>query len=140
MLGCFMCMMSSCGERRSIPPAPQPTSTVLPDYVKELTTAEAEKLLRTEPGLKVLDARHWDEMRTSVGFFSTAIACPEIQGADETIRKLDVNSTYLITCPLGERSRMIALKMSQRGFRKLYLLQGGLHAWIKEGRSLELKP
>lgn len=131
--------MSGCGKQRSLPPALQPSATVLPEVVKKLSVVEADALIRTEVNLKILDARHGDEMRSSNSYFSTAISCPEIQGPDEVIRQLDVNGSYLITCPLGERSRRIALKMSQLGFQKLYVLKGGLYAWIKEGRSLQVK-
>jgi len=45
------------------------------------------------------------------------------------IEKLDTSKTYLVYCRSGNRSGKACAFMAQKGFEKLYNLQGGIGAW-----------
>ncbi len=60
-----------------------------------------------------------------------------IEGADlitlgrlkRTLDSLDKNSSYLLVCATGHRSRAAAAAMRRKGFRKIGHLKGGMSAW-----------
>jgi rhodanese-related sulfurtransferase len=51
---------------------------------------------------------------------------------DRQISQLKKNKTYLIYCKSGKRSGKALITMQQKGFKKLYHLDGGITAWTQE--------
>lgn len=47
----------------------------------------------------------------------------------DDVQDLDKDKTYLIYCRSGGRSERACQMMSQMGFKDLYNLMGGIHAW-----------
>lgn len=45
------------------------------------------------------------------------------------IDKLDRDKTYIVFCRSGNRSKTACSLMAQKGFEKLYNLQGGIFGW-----------
>ena len=48
--------------------------------------------------------------------------------------KLEKEATYLVYCKIGRRSSNTCKMMSEKGFKKLYNLEGGYTAWSKENQ------
>jgi phage shock protein E len=59
--------------------------------------------------------------------------------AEQQIKKLDKNKTYLIYCAGGGRSADCADMMQAEGFRKIVNLEKGFDDWKKRGFAVEQK-
>ncbi len=53
------------------------------------------------------------------------------------IQNLNKNKTYLLYCRSGSRTRKAADQMQKAGFKKVYMLEGGLTAWKEAGKPVE---
>ena len=57
---------------------------------------------------------------------------------EEKMNQLDKkNTSYLVYCAVGGRSRGAMKKMKAAGFKSVYNLAGGVNAWSVEGMTLE---
>lgn len=52
---------------------------------------------------------------------------------EQNVAGLDKEKTYFVYCASGVRSAKAADKMTELGFTRLYVLEGGMKAWKKEG-------
>ncbi|MHA3770357.1 rhodanese-like domain-containing protein [Verrucomicrobiota bacterium sgz303538] len=101
---------------------------------KNVTPDEAEKLLKSQKDVVVLDVRTPDEFEAghiagakNVDFQSDDFA--------QKIAQLDKNKTYLVHCAAGGRSTR-ALKQL-KDFKSVYHMNGGISAWKEAGKPLE---
>lgn len=133
-LACFLC---SCEPAVVVAPTSPPT-VQLPAAVQVLSPAAAADLLRADTSWMILDARHWEEMR-STPYLTGAQPCPYLQGNEQQLQALDRAGKYFVYCPLGERSARTAARMAQLGFTTVATLAGGLQAWQQAGLSLQLR-
>ena len=53
------------------------------------------------------------------------------------VEKLNKNKTYLLYCRSGSRTRRAADQMQKAGFKKVYMLEGGITAWKEAGKPIE---
>jgi rhodanese-related sulfurtransferase len=53
------------------------------------------------------------------------------------IETLNKNKTYLLYCRSGSRTRKAADQMQKAGFKKVYMLEGGITAWNEAGKPVE---
>jgi len=53
-----------------------------------------------------------------------------------SIDQLDKNKTYLLYCRSGKRTAVAGAKMKAAGFKKVYMLDGGITAWKEKGKPL----
>jgi len=55
---------------------------------------------------------------------------------DAQIDELDKTKTYIVYCKMGGRSAMAMTLMKEKGFKKVFNLQGGIMQWQKENRPV----
>lgn len=55
---------------------------------------------------------------------------------DISVKDISKNQPVLITCLNGQRSLMAAQQLIKRGYRKVYVLKGGIEAWQRAGYTL----
>jgi rhodanese-related sulfurtransferase len=55
----------------------------------------------------------------------------------QEIEVLNRKQTYLIYCKSGRRSREAASIMEKAGFKKVYMLDGGITAWEEAGKPIK---
>jgi rhodanese-related sulfurtransferase len=55
----------------------------------------------------------------------------------QEIETLNKNKTYLLYCRSGSRTRKAADQMQKAGFKKVYMLEGGITAWNEAGKPVE---
>jgi rhodanese-related sulfurtransferase len=55
----------------------------------------------------------------------------------QEIEALNKNKTYLLYCRSGSRTRKAADQMQKAGFKKVYMLEGGITAWNEAGKPVE---
>lgn len=55
----------------------------------------------------------------------------------QEIETLNKKKTYLIYCRTGNKSRKAADLMEKAGFKRVYMLDGGITAWNQAGKPIE---
>jgi len=98
------------------------------DGVKTIGAAEFKKL-QTEPNTVVLDVRTPEEV--AGGIIQGASLFLDYHSAEfaQQLDGLDKEKTYLVYCRSGNRSGKAGAMMQEKGFKKLYNLEGGISAW-----------
>lgn len=61
-----------------------------------------------------------------------ALNIPSSGNLDRAADTLDKNFSYFFYCTTGYRSSRAAIKLYNKGFSKLFNLEGGINAWKKE--------
>lgn len=103
--------------------------------VKNIDANEAEKLLKENKRIVVLDVRTPKEF--SAGHIAGATNL-NFNAADfeKKLSALDKNQTYLVHCAAGGRSAKTRDLMKAEQFKTIYHLEGGLTAWEKAGKPV----
>jgi rhodanese-related sulfurtransferase len=102
----------------------------LDPYYFHLNYLKEEKVL-------LIDVREFFEYKKSR--IKDAVNIPSsgnLEFATDTINK---EHHIFLYCTTGYRSKRVALKFYDYGFRNLYNLEGGISAWKKEGYAVERK-
>ena len=55
----------------------------------------------------------------------------------QELEVLNKKNTYLLYCKTGIKSRKAADLMQKAGFKKVYMLDGGITAWNKAGKPIQ---
>jgi len=95
-----------------------------------VSVEQARGLIRSKPGLVVLDVRtaaEYDE-----GHISGALNRP-VQELEGRLSELDSSAEYLVYCRTGNRSSVAVQLMKSAGFDKVYHMSRGITAWIGAG-------
>jgi phage shock protein E len=115
----------------------KPAPSAAPDAVeKNVSPDEAEKLLKENPNIVVLDVRTEDEFK---GGHIPGAKNLDIFSADfaKQLAALDKNKTYLVHCAAGGRSARACKAMDAQKFTSIYHLNEGFNAWVKAGKPVE---
>jgi rhodanese-related sulfurtransferase len=56
---------------------------------------------------------------------------------EQEVNKLKKNKTYFVYCRSAKRTIPATEKMKELGFKKVYMLEGGLNNWVESGKPLE---
>ena len=95
---------------------------------KNISAADAKKMLNQSDIL-------WMDVRTpgeiEQGKIEGATVFVDFNGGtfEKTIETLDKTKTYVVYCRSGGRSSSAAERMTQKGFKSVYNLTGGISAW-----------
>jgi rhodanese-related sulfurtransferase len=110
-----------------------PLAGQIPDSVKYISLDPHgfyQQYFRTDSSL-LIDVREPFEYKSKRIKNSTNIpASGNIDRAADTINK---KLSLFLYCTSGFRSSRAAVKLYEKGFRKLYSLKGGITAWRKDG-------
>lgn len=68
-----------------------------------------------------------------------AINIPSSGNFEKAADSLNKDFTYFLYCSTDYRSRRVAEKLYDKGFRKLAILKGGIVAWKNDGMQVEKK-
>ena len=68
-----------------------------------------------------------------------AVNIPSSGNLEFAADTLDKESVLFLYCTTGYRSKNVAKKFSEKGFQKVYSLDGGINAWKKDGFPIERK-
>lgn len=126
----LLMLLSACSQAQRKPD--NQNSTIM---YKNLSPSEFEKGM-TAPDAVIIDVR--TPMEYKEGHIKNAklIDIYDRDFASE-IEKLDRNKTYYVYCRSGNRSSSAAGFMVSKGFTKVYNLNGGIGAWLSNGKPLE---
>jgi len=95
-----------------------------PPTVKQLTPEEAKAMLDRN-ALQLFDVRPAHERALA----SVSVARPLDDGGQEYLLSLDKNAPVAFLCHHGMRSQSAAEQLLGSGFRNVYNVRGGIHAW-----------
>jgi rhodanese-related sulfurtransferase len=85
----------------------------------------------------LIDVREFFEYKKSR--LKDAINIPSSGNLDFTADTLNKESALFLYCTSGFRSKRVAGKFYDKGFGKLYSLEGGINAWKKENMLVDRK-
>jgi rhodanese-related sulfurtransferase len=116
-------------------PAPAPAAATV-SAPKNISVDGADKLLKSDPKVVVLDVRTPDEFKSghipgakNLDFFGDDFA--------QQIAALDKSKTYLVHCAAGGRSTKACKVIEKDQFPFVYHLNEGFKAWEKAGKPVE---
>jgi phage shock protein E len=112
-------------------------SAQIPDSLKFKAVQPEEfltKIKNDKNGL-LIDVREKFEFRK--GHLQNAKNLPVSKGYKKIINTTDKNIPILLYCKSDPRSRKVAIKLYDAGFRNLYLLKGGINNWSRKGFPTE---
>jgi rhodanese-related sulfurtransferase len=83
----------------------------------------------------LVDVREFFEYRKSR--IKDAVNIPSSGNLDYAADTLGKGSALFFYCTTGYRSKRVASKFYDKGYHKVYSLEGGISAWKKEGMPVE---
>lgn len=94
-----------------------------------------EKMAEKKKKTRVLDVRTPEEVASGHLANSTNI---DVQNElfEDKIAQLNKNKTYLLYCRSGKRTAVAGAKMKAAGFKKVYMMEGGLNAWKDQQKPI----
>lgn len=103
---------------------------------KNVTVNEAEKLIKEDPKVVVLDVRTPDEFKA--GHIAGAKNI-DFHGDDfeKQVAALDKSKTYVVHCAAGGRSAQACKVIEQVQLPSVYHMKEGFKAWEKAGKPVE---
>ena len=106
------------------------------DKMINLSETEWVKLHDESEESVIIDVRTDDEFST--GYIEGAVNIDFYMGNEfiSEIDKLDKSKSYFIYCKSGARSGQTCELMKQKGFKKVYNLEGGILGWTGELEEL----
>ena len=134
----FGVLLAACGEPRipedSSASAPVPTATA---EARLVTPEEARTLVAWPPGVLVVDVRTAEEYDEGHLPGARRVQLDEIAAAiDAGEFPAPADAPLLVYCRAGSRSAQAAALLSERGFRRVYDLEGGIMAWGEAGQPV----
>ena len=111
----------------------------VPDSLKyiSLKPVEFQKALNSDNKALLIDVREYFEFKKSR--IDHAVNIPSSGNLDVPADTLDKESSLFLYCTSGFRSKRVAKHFYDKGFLKLYSLDGGIIAWKKEGLPVNKK-
>ena len=95
----------------------------------EIEAAELKQALDAGEAIVVVDVREgWEH---ALGHLPNAVHIP-VREIPARLPELDPERAYVFYCHHGVRSMNAAVALSQRGFRNVRSLRGGIDAWSAE--------
>ncbi|MDB6150764.1 MAG: hypothetical protein JWQ44_2212 [Chthoniobacter sp.] len=116
----------------------KPATTAAAKPPQNVTPEAAEKLLKDNPKIIVLDVRTSEEFKAGhiPGAKNLDFQAPDFA---QKVAALDEKQTYLVHCAAGGRSAQAVDLMDGRKLPNLYHLNEGFKAWQKAGKPVEKK-
>jgi len=97
---------------------------------RNVSVGEAKAMIDSTTSLLILDVSSEEEY--AQGHLKGAVNIP-ISDLPRRIDELDVNSPVLVYCRTGRRSAQACSALVERGFTRVYNMEGGLVAWMSSG-------
>jgi rhodanese-related sulfurtransferase len=111
----------------------------VPDSLKVRSLFPAEFLAAYQNSGKplMIDVREYFEYKKSR--LKDALNIPSMGNLDIAVDTIDKSHDLFFYCTSGFRSKRVAKFFSEKGFLRVYSLDGGIVAWRKAGMEVEKK-
>ena len=112
--------------------------TTSEDTIKLVTPEEMKELSQMD-GVQLVDVRTPEEFKEGhiKGFQNIDFSSETFK---EDLEKLDKTQPVIVYCKSGNRSGKSCKIMKEKGFVKIYDLEGGIEQWKYEGNEVEIIP
>jgi len=100
---------------------------------RKVTVAEAKAMIESNPSLLIIDVSSQAEYEEA--HLKGAVNIP-LSDLSSRMGQLDRNSAILVYCRTGGRSAQACFVLVERGFTKVYNMEGGVAAWINSGYAV----
>ncbi len=97
---------------------------------RTISAAEAKSIMESDSSLLILDVRSNVEYESS--HLKDAVNVP-LQNLTSRLVEFDKNAAILVYCGSGQRSSQACTILVERGFTKVFNIQGGIAAWREAG-------
>ena len=111
----------------------------VPDSLKYISVGPAgfQKAFQSDSNAILIDVREFFEYKKSR--IDNAFNIPSSDNIDIPADTLNKESSLFLYCTSGFRSKRVAKQFYDKGFLKLYSLDGGINAWKKDGLPVNRK-
>jgi rhodanese-related sulfurtransferase len=125
----FTCLLLSCNI----------IAGQVPDSLKYISIGPVgfQKAYQSDSNAVLIDVREFFEYKKSR--IDHAVNIPSSGNLDVPADTLNKESSLFFYCTTGFRSKRVAKHFYDKGFFKLYSLDGGINAWKKEGQAVNKK-
>jgi rhodanese-related sulfurtransferase len=108
-------------------------SSQVPDSAKycSLQPSEFQKMYLSDKHALLIDVREPFEIKKKM--IPGAVNIPSKGGTDAAADTIDKETSLYLYCVSGFRSKRVAISFYDKGFRKLYSLDGGITEWKEKG-------
>lgn len=106
------------------------------EQVQQVSSTEVAKMLKSGKKYIVIDVRTPGEFSSGhiKGSINIDISSRE---AEEKIKKLDPNASYIVHCRTQNRSQAAIKYMVENGFKSIYKMTDGIVGWSRNNLPLE---
>jgi rhodanese-related sulfurtransferase len=105
------------------------------DSINVISIAEFQKMSSKKKN-KVIDVRTPEEV--AEGRLAGSVNINFLgENFTQEIEALNKNKPYLLYCRSGARTRRAADQMQKAGFKKVYMLEGGITAWNEASKPIQ---
>jgi len=114
-------------------------SAQVPDSLKYISLAPADfqKAYQNDSNAKLIDVREFFEYKKKR--IDNAVNIPSSADLEIPADTLDKQSSLFLYCTSGFRSKRVAKHFYDKGFTRLYSLDGGINKWKKAGLPVNRK-
>lgn len=102
--------------------------------VQNVTVNDFHGIWSNERDIQLIDVRELSEYESQRISNSTLIP---LSSFDQSFHKVDKNRNAYFLCGAGKRATKAAEYLEALGYKKLYVIGGGLKAWIENGYPIE---
>lgn len=103
---------------------------------KVITVEEAHRALASDMEYQLIDVRTVDEFKE--GHLPGAVnICVTDDNFEKQLIHLDKNKPVYLYCRSGKRSARAAEILTQKGFKEIYDVKGGIQKWQEEGFEIQ---
>lgn len=104
------------------------------EIVEQITPSEVMHMIKSKHEVTILDVREKNEVEAGKIEAGNYIHSP--RGLLDIIASqgaLSPEKTYVVYCKKGSRGLLAAATLKELGFKNVYNLKGGIHAWMDAG-------
>ena len=102
--------------------------------VEHISIKQLKEIVENKSAHSLIDVREIPEYESVRISGSTLIP---LSSFDQNINKVDKNSSNYFLCGVGKRALKAAEYLESLGYKNLYVIDGGIKAWIEAGYPVE---
>ena len=105
------------------------------DIVQEITPEKVHSLKTQNKDCQIIDAREAQEYEAVRILGSKLIS---LSTFDQNYKQIDETKPAYFLCSVGKRALKAAEYLSSLGYKDLYVIEGGIKAWIEAGYPVDV--
>lgn len=107
----------------------------MPDTIQDITPKEVHNLKTQNTDCQIIDVREVQEYEAVRIPGSKLIS---LSTFDQNYKQIDETKPAYFLCSIGKRALKAAEYLSSLGYKDLYVIEGGIKAWIEAGYPVDV--